>query len=199
MRTTERVLILVVLAAAGGLVLAARPPAAGAQAGGAPARIAVCDVYRVSDRLMKSERFQPVIEQEQLRLQEQLDPLEKDLSQRQDVLRELDRDDPSAAAQFSEYQAREREYLGLRQRLRAEFERFVASQNMEAYRLVVASTEAVADQKGYTWVFAARDKIDEAMPETAQQFVQGLLARPVIKCPPEDDLTEDVLAELKLE
>ncbi|MGQ0628132.1 MAG: hypothetical protein ACT4PL_08545 [Phycisphaerales bacterium] len=207
MRTSERA---VAIMAACGLVLGAgaflRGLGGTAVAGGgwSATAMATCDVYKAADLLMKSDRFAQVILVEQQATETRLksmEPLEKELLDMQNRLAAFSPDtkDPAAKTLAEQFQKRRDEYLQQRQRITDAFENFTAMKNFEAYSLVVETARTIAGRRGLSHVFATRLVDDGKPPETGLGFTMRLLARPVVVGPEADDITAELLRELKVD
>lgn len=176
-------------------------PAAASVAGGL-APFAVCDIYKVAEKLVAGPRYQTRITAKQQEIQAQLKPLEERIRAARAKLEEVANPDqlsPEAQAALSDGTAAQQEYQQLAGRLQSEAEQFLAAINYEAYREVNASIDAIAAQRGYVYVFASRSLEGEQPPTAITSFVQGALSRPVLTFPKQADITADVLADLKLE
>ncbi len=174
----------------------------GEYAAGGP--LATCDVYKASDLLMKSDRFAPVIMNEQRATEQRmkgLGTIESELLEMQNRLSQYPADtkDPNAKTLAEQFQKKREDYLGQRQQMNDAFEAFVAAKNYEAYNLVVDAARVVSARRGYTHIFATRLVDDAKAPETGLGFTMRLLARPVVLGPQADDITNEVLNELKLD
>ena len=74
-----------------------------------------------------------------------------------------------------------------------------ARQFLEAFEIARQSAVAVAERAGYTHVIASRDpskKIETLNPE---RIVEAFLGRPVLMSPKGTDITDDLLADLRLD
>lgn len=208
MTRTERVLFLGVAGlaltlSAGAYVQSGAGSVAVAQSA-AGQRLATCDVYKAADLLMRSDRFKPLIDTERRRSEQalrDLEPQEKELKDMSDRLAAFppDTKDPAARDLATLFQQKREAYLQTRQKVNDDFENFTTQKNFEAYRLVVDASRAVAERKGFTHVAATRLIDDSKPPETGLGFTMRLLARPLVVGPAADDLTPDVLKELKIE
>ncbi|MBX9736991.1 MAG: OmpH family outer membrane protein [Phycisphaerales bacterium] len=197
-------------AAAKNAAPAAAPAPAPAPAAATPAapatpaamKIAVCDVYKVADRLTKTERFQKEVADKRKDLENRIAPVASAMEELTKRLQETPKDKqsgPEWEAAVGEYQRKNMEARQLDETLKAEFSEFLTLKNFDAYKEVLASVDAVAAKKGYTHVFSSRSIADMEKPSSPLAFTQGLLARPVLVSPAGDDITLDVLRDLKLE
>lgn len=165
----------------------------------AAVKIAVCDVYGVTERLVESERFKPDRESEEKRLREALEPMQRELTELQREIDGMDPSQESTQAKAREFRAKREAYVVAEQQATMAFRSFVARQFLEAFEVARQSTVAVAERAGFTHVIASRDpsrKIETLNPE---RIVEAFLGRPVILSPKGTEITEDVLADLRLD
>jgi Skp family chaperone for outer membrane proteins len=178
------------------------PRESGKAAGEAvPFRPATCDIYKVTGKLAETERFTSRINDRQRQLREQLEPMERELRELADRLRGMG-DQPRGPEAEALMQQFNEKGAALRRAARdadEELTLLLAHVSHEAYREVIAAVDVVAEKRGYTHVFASQTTEDMRAPSGIQQFVQGMLSRPLVRAPQSDDITFDVLAELKLQ
>lgn len=215
MKLTERTLTFAGLALAlylgGSAYFATAPNAAVAGAGRSggvhaepkASTVAVVDTYRIAVKLMDTARFKDRIEGKRKEWADKLAPLEKNLDELANKLRAMgpEAKGPEAETTAREFETKRQEYGALRQQAEREMDSFVAGVNFDAFKQVVDSAAAIADKKGYSLVLSSRGTGPDEMkaPDSSGAFVQSLLARPVIKSATADDITADVIADLKLE
>ena len=72
-------------------------------------------------------------------------------------------------------------------------EAFNVSQLGEAYRAVHEAAAAMADKLGYTHVVASKMGPTTLRSLTVNNAVQEMIARPVVKAPAEDDITQRLI------
>lgn len=163
-------------------------------------KIASCDVFKVAGKLMSTEPYEKLITAKRDELKAQLMPLENELKAIGERLKAMgpSAQGPEAEQAAGEFQKKQNEYLKKGQDLDAEMSRFIAEQNFDAYKKVLESVSAVADKRGYTHVFSTRGSDEMKAPSNPGAFLQGVLARPLAKSPAADDITDDVMADLKL-
>lgn len=163
--------------------------------------IAVADVYKVASKLVGKPRFSAIIEDKRKVLKDRITPVEKELRDLAEKLQAMgpDAKGPEAEVTARAYQSKQQEYIRLGQQLDKEMETTIAQVNFDAYKQVVEAATAIAEKKGYTILLASRSMDDMKTPEQSQGFIQALLARPVLKSPGADDLTADIMADLKVE
>lgn len=164
-------------------------------------RIAYVDVFGATLKLMETERFTSRMREASEKARAEIEPLEKKLDEAADRIRSMGPDarGPEAEDAARAFQRAQREIREVAARLDQETNRLAATINMEAYEQVVASADAIAEKKGYSHVFVQRTLDGVAAPDSMLAALQRQLARPVIRAPKGDDLTPDVLADLKLD
>ncbi len=209
MRTAERVLVIGGVMLAIGLGLSARVPggdsAAWAGQPGAPSptaaapRIATLDVYSIVEKLMARPEMQAPGNELAARLNERIGADQQALEALQRELQGMQASDPRAGAGQQEFLAKRDAFNRLVQDSTAELDRFRSGQLIECYRQTREAAGAVADRTGYTHVLSSRAADAEMQPQGMALGLQELLARPVLKGVPADDITGLVAAELKLE
>ncbi len=205
MRRGERLFIYGGLMVALIAALGARLPLPSASAANSPhrdeppaARIATCDIYQVADKLVESDRYMPRLIEERERVRAELTPLENEIMAMQERGMAMDPESNDARALFVEFQKKQQEYFEKQQKAQAALESFLATLYVEAYEEVRASTDAVAEDLGYTHVIVSRRKDEKIDTTNIGQVIQAVLARPVAKAPEGSDITDDVLKDLKL-
>jgi hypothetical protein len=134
-------------------------------------------------------------------LREQIEPMERELRELADRLRGMG-DQPRGPEAEALLQQFNEKGAALRRAARdadEELTLLLSHVSHEAYKEVIAAVDVVAEKRGYTHVFASQTTEDMRLPSGIQQFVQGMLSRPVVRAPQGDDITFDVIAELKLQ
>lgn len=203
MRTAER-LFLYPIAIAGlilGLASTTFEPAARATADGAEVelKIATCDLFKIVERLMESDRYAPAREEAMAAAEERIRPHQERLEEAQRRAQSTPQDDPLFRDIVRDFQRAQQEYQARAQELMREQEMFTTRQILECFRLVRSSTEEIAEQMGYTLVLQTRFKQDDDELQDMQSVVRAMLARPVAVSPDAIDITADVLFELRLD
>lgn len=158
-----------------------------------PARFATCDVYAVMQQLVESERYKPKRVAGQEKARSELKEIAGQISALEQQLKSMDPKDEKALAIFREFNAK-KEMFSERQK---ELDEFLGDQFVQAYDEIRKAADAVAEREGYTHVLATRRR-DEKVSNNMEQATQQMLARPVLRAPVGDDITERVLTELKL-
>lgn len=178
-------------------------PAPDATAEPKPFRPATCDIFRVTAKLAETPRFAGRVTERRDQLRAELDPLRRELNDLQEQARALgdnpNAEDPRVRELFQSGMQKANDLRRKEREAASALQQYIAQVSYEAYREVVASAEALAEAKGYTHVFATQSFEDPAKPADTEQFVRGMLSRPLVKFPAADDLTLDVMAELRVQ
>jgi len=212
MRNAERWFIYTALAAAFAIGLGWRglEVPAMAQAGATapkdaaaePVRLASVDALGIIERLITSEQYRTAREantrEQDKKLSDARDPLIAELREIQGRAQALDPASPEIAPlqqSFGEKQSRLQE---LERSAVEQVERFNTEQVAEAYRITVAISQDIAQKLGYTHVLATRSGDPKIHSNNVAGAVQEVLARPLVKGNPADDITARVTEELHL-
>ncbi|MBX3387426.1 MAG: OmpH family outer membrane protein [Phycisphaeraceae bacterium] len=206
MKTIERTAVYALLALCLVLALSARFGHAlqaraddPASPSSAPVKIAVCDVFGVTEKLVESPRFKPDRESEEQRIRERLEPMQRELADLQREIEGMDPTQESTQIKIREFRAKREAAAAIEQQAAIAFRGFIARQFLEAFEIARQSAVAVAERAGYTHVIASRDpskKIETLNPE---RIVEAFLGRPVLMSPKGTDITDDLLADLRLD
>ncbi len=181
-RMSYRVIVLLlVVAATAGFTRFVEPPP--------PARIATCDVYTIMRQMVDSDEFRPA----RAPLEEQLRTLAPLLRDMEAMLRGSDPKDDAAQAKYKEFVGKRKEF----EQLRADLDLLMGRQFVQAYERVKVAADAVAVRRGYSHIIASRD-IDQPPTNDPDRITQALLSRPMLYSPLGDDVTQEVLGELKV-
>lgn len=201
MRPIERVTIF-------GGIITALVLSLGLRGGGTPAvasasgqdayKIATVDSFLVAEKLMATDEFKKKLDETAAQWQQRASGIEKELQALDDRFKVLAPNSPQVAEIQKEAQAKQAEYQRLAQERTQDIEKLSSSQLVEVYRRIREGTAAVGDRLGYTHVIATRGFDKPIDTRTIAATLQELLARPLIKGRPSDDITKAVLAELKL-
>ncbi|MBL8764345.1 MAG: OmpH family outer membrane protein [Phycisphaerae bacterium] len=162
-------------------------------------KIAVCDVYQAARKLLDTDKFKPAREAKAKDFSDKGEAMNKELTEMAEKLKDMSPKDEEAQKLFGEYQRKQREAAIANQRFQAEFDSFFSSQFVQAYEQARAATQAVADKRGYPIVVASRTKEPKITADAPQRVIEAVLARPIVHSPEADDITDDVLEDLKLE
>lgn len=198
--------------AVGVLFFAAPTRQAIAQSGAAaPApqatRIAVVDIMTLIERIWESDPYKGPRDELVRGLQTQATELRTQMSAIEDKVRaeqakagEADPAKPPAdnaaiQAGMAEYEAKQQELQGLGARV----EESNLKQIKAAYAQLVAACQSKAKAMGYTHVIVSRTSGELITASRPQDAFQEILGRTVIAMPEGDDITMEVMKELKLD
>lgn len=165
-----------------------------------PVRIAMCDVVLIAGRLMDTDQYAKPLAEKRRSLAESLVPLEREVEAIGKQLQALgpNATGPEAQALARQFNDKRQQYSQQAQVLDRQYDAFRSQINFEAYKQVLAAADAIGERRGYTMVIASRRLDDGRAPDNAMSFLQGVLARPVVRIPKADDITDAVAAEVKL-
>lgn len=163
------------------------------------ARIAVVAAIRVMNDLMESERFKPAREELEATLRTEVSQIVDQGKSLEEKLKSIDQESDEAR-QIKQQLIGLQGALGKKQQeLGIRYEKFVAEQTRDAYKLVRESAVGIAEDHGFTYVIASQSADDEIVAGPVAGLVNDVLGRPVMLAPADADLTEEVREDLKLE
>jgi Skp family chaperone for outer membrane proteins len=164
-------------------------------------RIATVDVLSVVEKLASSDRYMPAREEKIKSLRAPIEVLQKELDELRTKITAIPDFQTNAEAQplIQQFQQKNQTMQSFTQQAQTEAESFNTGQLQEAYKIVLETVSTIATSRGYTHVFSTRLPDNKMTSTNVQGMLQEMLARPLIKAPPADDLTQDVIKELKLE
>jgi hypothetical protein len=139
--------------------------------------------------LVDSPEFKPA----RSAIEDKLRGLGPELRDMEAMLRGSDPKDEGAQAKYKEFVTKRQEF----EKTKAELDQLMGKQFVHAYERVKVAADAVAIRRGYTHIVASRD-IDDPPTSDPDRITQALLSRPMVYSPQADDVTKDVLGELKL-
>lgn len=200
MNKVERLFVYggITLAVALGLGWRGVGEAAHAQGGSsapAPVKIGVLDTLMIVERLVDSDRYKPARESFQKDAAEKLSKSQAEFGELESKFRSLPEDSPEKPGIIEKAQA----LRAQDETTRNSVEKFNTDQIAEAYRVVIETAGKIADARGYTHIMGSRTDTQLVRSPNVQGAVQEMLARPMLKMPAGDDLTADVMRDLKIE
>ncbi len=203
MRASERLFVIGGVVLAIGLALAARVPGGGSAAwavGAQPAtpRIATVDVYSLVERLIARPEMATPLNDLAQALNDRVNAARQELETLQRELQGLAPTDPQAGARQQDFLVKREGLNQLFQQSSAELDKARAEQLIDAYKQAREAAGAVSGRLGYTLVIASRAPDAPIQQQAMALALQELLARPVLKSDPADDITKQVAEELKL-
>jgi Skp family chaperone for outer membrane proteins len=165
-----------------------------------PPRIAVCAAVKIVDELMESPRFKPArVELEERLRADKLRPLMDQMTALRQEAEGMGQDDPRLPELRERVGRLQREGERATREVVQQVEAKVAEQLRECFSLVRASAQAVADERGFTFVLASGDPDDAPKTDVVMRVMRDMLSRPVLVAPEAADITEEVRLDLKLE
>jgi len=179
--------------------------------GGAPANatgasvaeqnIAVCDIAKITQEMLESERYAPARETERARLEEELlgdfQAQAAELEQRF-VEAQENGDQEAMQAIQQQFMQLQQQSQQSQQEVQRRFQAFVSGQYREAYILIKDSASAIAEERGFPYVAASASADTDLTDDETVDPRAEILARSIIHHPDGTDITEDVRDDLNL-
>lgn len=162
-------------------------------------RLATVDIYTAIERIMSKPDLKRAREDLASSWQAKAHAAESELQRFEDTLRALQKDSPTFNDTLKQAQARQAEYQKMGEQRQDELEKLNSAQLVDAYTQVRNATDAVAQKLGYSHVLASRSLTQPIEATTISSTLQQLLARPLVHGNPADDITAQVMTELKLD
>lgn len=197
MRTHDRLLLAALIAA---IALVAIRPAADARAQDSdePGSIAVCDVYKVVERLMESDRYAPAREELTSAGEAEVRPMRETLESMEGELRQMAPDAPEREQAERQFRAAQMEFQRVVTEIQREINNLTEKQLKECWNITRSSAEAVAADLGYDVVVASRELDKPLEGEDVPSIIRAMMSRPAIVFPDKADITWDVSEDLNL-
>jgi hypothetical protein len=98
----------------------------------------------------------------------------------------------------AQYQAKQENYQKMSQTAQAAVDKLLSTQMVEGFDAVRGAIKTIAARNGYTLVLMSRPAAEPIDPTNQNLVLQQILARPVLEATGSTDITEVVIAELKL-
>jgi hypothetical protein len=162
-------------------------------------RIATVDVLGLVERMLAGDRYRPAQEEFLRQENDRLRPLADELEAMERRGRTLPPGSPELENLGREFDRKQEEFQEARAAAFARIEAYNAGQVREAYRQVMEAIDAMAAELGYTHVIASRTGDPTIRSQNVPGALQEILARPVAKASPADDLTERLIRKFGLE
>lgn len=200
-RNSERLAVFAGLAAALVLAVAAyRPDSAFAetQPSAAVQRVAVADVLGITDRLLSTEKYTSGQRTQVEVLNKTLQPMQAELETLVTQYKAMPDADAAKQELGQTINTKDQALRQEGQRAQAQLESFKTAQATEAYRLVSEATDKLAGELGYTIVIASRTGAIGIRSDNVSGAIQEMLARPIVRVPAADDLTERLMKQFEL-
>jgi Skp family chaperone for outer membrane proteins len=165
--------------------------------GAAEGRIATINILTVVEKMVQSERYRPAREELFKEYSDQVDAAGKEVEAVRARIIELGQDSEQGRALIPQFQLTQRAAQQLQGELQEKAAAFNSQQLAEAYRLAVDTANRIAETKGYSHVIATRGAATDPLRSTnVAAAIQEILARPVVRFPAADDLTDAVAKDL---
>ncbi|MBI1191103.1 MAG: hypothetical protein GC200_10540 [Tepidisphaera sp.] len=169
-------------------------------------RIATADILAVAERLIATDKYKTGRDN-------LATSLNKDLQTRIDAMNSLkdqyaalpeaakaqDSTDSKAVTLRQQFSQQQQELQQKDADARAQVEKFNTTQVIEAYKIISEAASDMATTMGYTHLIASRNGAFDIRSQNLTGAVQEMLARPVIKAPAADDLTDRLIKQFHLE
>lgn len=197
MRRFERAAAVMCL---GMLAFGALALATGAGTGRAEDRSATLDTLTLLQEILSTTEFAEPREAMRTAAVAEIESLQGEIGRMQQELSLIPPTEQARGqALYQRFQQANQSLQTLSQQKQVEFMAISGQQASEAYERIHDAVNAVAEREGYTLVFSSR--AGSAMDETTSlnSVTQGILARPLLRFPLEDDLTDKVRAEIGYE
>lgn len=200
----ERIALYAGLALALGLGLGLREsrPALAQNAAGqaAPAiRLATVDVLGIAEKIVGGEKYRTSRDAYAAGLTKPLQDMANELKAMQEKYATLATDSPERKPLEEQFTAKSQAMQAAQQKAQISDEQFKAQQVAEAYRLVIEAADKLGTELGYTHVLATRSGPASIRSDNVPGAVQEILARPLVKGVPADDLTERLMKAMGVE
>jgi Skp family chaperone for outer membrane proteins len=200
MHRFERVLIVAALVASIVAIVGTRgtPVALAQESPNQAVRIATVDIFEVIERIMQQDQYKLARESLSASWDQRAKAIESDLEALENQFKALRQGDPRAEEILRQAQAKQGEYQKLAQQRHEEIDKLSATQLVECFGKTREAARVVAERLGYSHAIANRSQEREIQGTTVSMTLQELLARPIVKGIPSDDITQAVLADLNL-
>lgn len=200
MRQLTRAMVLVGMIGVAGASAMVFSNRATAQASTTPApalRMATVDLLDVVERMVLSDKYKPARDAFTDTQRETLQPLIAELQALAQQGQTATQGTPEFQNLVQQYTQKQQELSQRNEAAQQAIGEFEAKQVAEAYGLVSAAANRMAERMGYTHVISTR--ASTTIRSTAVPgVVQEILARPIVTSPKGDDLTQALLNELQL-
>ncbi len=196
---------IVLLAAAGvtgvaSLAALGLAPLAQPQPQAAPAlRIGTADVLGIVEHMLASDRYRPAQEAFLKQENDKLRPLADELVALENRGNNLAPNSPDIERLGKEFDDKQQAFQKARQDAFSRIDQYNTDQVREAYRLTLEAVNDLAAKQGYSHVIATRTGDAAIRSQNVPGALQEILARPVVKSNPADDLTDRIVRQFKLE
>jgi Skp family chaperone for outer membrane proteins len=161
-------------------------------------KLATIDVYLIIEKIMDKPELKKPREDLTNTWTQKGDAMQRELQQLEDKLKIMPKNAPDAQATIQQAEAKQADYQKLAQDRQTELEKLNSTQLIASYKQVRDAAAAVAGRMGYTHVMSNRSFDRPLLTQTLASTLQELLARPLVTGNAADDITNQVMTELKL-
>jgi|GEM_PF-3514293 len=162
--------------------------------------IAYVEGYSLLTDLLASDRFQPAIDELQAEAEEALAPFQTQIEELRGEFQSIAPDDQQAQQEIqARFQQIQQEAQAVQQEYQERIEALQRENVQKAFEDLRAAAEAVADERGYTYVMMAEDPSDNVNEGLTQDPSEEIRRRFVLVHPDGANITEDVRADLNLD
>lgn len=190
--------IAIALGVRGAGELAAASPAAPATGQVEVIRIATVDTLLLVERLISNEKYTADRDTFTAEKNKTLRPLADELQKIREDSKDLKEESDRFKALAREFSEKNQQFMEMGQQANREVEQFKTAQVNEAFRLIGDASSQMARDLGYTHLWSTRSGAFAIKSDNVNGAVQEILARPLVMSPAADDLTERLIASLKL-
>ncbi len=161
-------------------------------------KVGTCDVFRVTDALLKVEPWDGLLKAEQDKANKFLAPMEQEVTRLQNELQALGQavNEPGNREKVQTFQRKRDEFFRARNDTQTGFDSAVSRINFEALLAARAGAKATAERLGYSLLIATRALDAAKPPDNPAGFSITALTAPVVHSAAGDDITEQVIADL---
>ena len=174
-------------------------PALAARPEPTPVRIATCDIFMIADKMMERPENKAPRDAIVEKWKAKVKLLDDEIQRLQSTLQVLPPNDPQVQGIMTQGRAKSNERQMATEEGTNEVQKISSDQLVAAYNQVKGAVDTVSSRLGYTHVLCSRSASKPIESKNVNSTLQEFLARPVIKSDPADDLTQQVMAELKIE
>lgn len=162
-------------------------------------RIATVDVLEVAQHLVAGGKYAVAREAYEQGLAKPLQDMAAELKALQERYNTLAPDAPERKDIENQFSSKSQALQQAQQKAVGDDEVYKTSQVAEAYRLVLEAADQLGADLGYTHVIATRSGPVVIKSTNVPGAVQEMLARPLVRGPAADDITERLFAKMKIE
>lgn len=189
--------ILIAAAVLGGSILSTSADATRTN-NAAQGDIGLVDVYDIVDIVIMGEEKTAERNEFEAQGASRVQPIENQLMQLQSQIQTADPNAQGTQQLYSQYQQLSQMLNQTTNQINQDYQRMLAGQIADAYVMVHDAVNEVAQEQGYTFVFATRRDTDLVQVNSLTGVTQEILARPLVTPAESVDLTEAVRTHMGL-